>query len=81
MSKLRIIDGYKIYEINKAQDLYDLYNDWAIDYGLYPDSMTAEEDETVSAIREEYIEIFNKIEKKDYELLEFEVIALEIIGG
>ena len=81
MNKFKIINGSDEYEINTAQDLYDLYNDWSIDYRLDTTSMTIKEYETVVAIRDDYNRVFEEIEKKDYELLEFEVIALEIIGG
>lgn len=81
MNKLIIINDSDKYEINKAQDLYDLYNDWSIDYRLDTTKMTIKEYQTVVAIRDDYSSVFKEIEKKEYELLEFEVIALEIIGG
>lgn len=81
IEKLIIMNGDEEYEINEAQDLYNMYNDWVIDYNLDPISMTDEEYETVAAIRDEYYSVFKAIEKKTYELLEFEARALEIIGG
>ena len=80
MNKFKIINGSDEYEINTAQDLYDLYNDWSIDYRLDTTSMTIKEYETVTTIRDDYNRVFEAIEKKDYELLEFEVIALGILG-
>ena len=81
MNKLVIINDSDRYEINEAQDLYDLYNDWFIDYRLDTTKMTLKEYQTVVAIRDEYSKVFKEIEKKEYELVEFESIALEIIEG
>lgn len=81
MKKLIIMNGDVAYEINEAQDLYNMYNDWVIDYGFDPSSMTDEVYETVAVIRDEYSSVFKAIEKKTYELLEFEARALEIIEG
>lgn len=81
MKKLIIINGDVAYEINEAQDLYNMYNDWLIDHGLDPNSMTDEEYETVAAIKDEYSSVFKAIEKKTYELLDDEARALEIIEG
>lgn len=80
MNKLKIINGSDEYEINTEQDLYDLYNDWSIDYRLDTTSMSIKEYETVTTIRDDYNRVFEAIEKKDYELLEFEAIALGILG-
>ena len=80
MNKLKIINGSDEYEINTEQDLYDLYNDWSIDYRQDTTSMTIKEYETVTTIRDDYNRVFEAIEKKEYELLEFEAIALGILG-
>ena len=81
MNKLVIINDSDRYEINEAQDLYDLYNDWFIDYRLDTTKMTLKEYQTVIAIRDDYNKVFEEIEKKEYELVEFEDIALKIIEG
>lgn len=81
MNKLVIINDSDRYEINEAQDLYDLYNDWFIDYRLDTTKMTLKEYQTVIAIRDDYNKVFEEIEKKEYELVEFEDIALGIIEG
>lgn len=75
MSKLIIIDGKTKYEIKTAQDLYDLYNEWAMD--------TPEEDtynyEIVNRIRDHYQFIFDNIKKQKYDLADFESAAFDLL--
>ncbi len=75
MNKLTILDDSNKYEINNAQDLYDLYNDWSIGCEI----MSEDDFQAVSSIRENYIAVYEKIDKRQYKLYEFEQLALEII--
>jgi hypothetical protein len=68
--------------INNAQELYDLYNGFAIDMELIK-NLNGKEDkdyETVNQIRENYEEVFEKVKAGTYSLEKFEKKALEVIG-
>lgn len=77
MNKLIIVDGENEYIINTAQDLYDLYNGWLMDFteeekGSYDYGI-------VLGIRDYYRFIFDNIEKNKYDLSKFEDTAFMML--
>lgn len=71
-SHLIIVDTGKKYLISKEDDLYTMYNDFLIDADPF------KEMQQIMIIREFYKTIFSEIEHTEYDIEEFEKIALEI---
>jgi len=73
--KLIIIYKNVKHEISKAQDLFNLYNEWYIN----SETLSEEDYEIVSTIWKNYKIVFEKIEKKEFRLFEFENMVKEIM--
>lgn len=75
MNKLIIVDGETEYIINTAQDLYDLYNGWLMDFTEEEKAVGSYDYEVVSHIRDHYQFIFDNIKKTKYDISKFEATA------
>jgi hypothetical protein len=83
-SILKIDNNGHITEINKPYDLYELYTDFL---SINDDSIreetgeeiTKEEEKICEEIRDNYEEIFKRIYKKKYHVLEFERKAIKLL--